>query len=49
LINFGADLIMKGQQRIVIQAKRYGRENRVGISAIQEVYGAQAYYKADEA
>ena len=47
--DFGADLIMKGQQKIVIQAKRYGRKNRVGISAIQQVYGAQAYYKADEA
>nr|WP_277949730.1 restriction endonuclease [Priestia endophytica] len=48
MINFGADLIMKGQQKVVIQAKRYGRKNRVGISAIQEVYGARAYYKADE-
>lgn len=47
--DFGADLIMKGQQKIVIQAKRYGRKNRVGISAIQQVYGAKAYYKADEA
>ncbi|UOE63124.1 restriction endonuclease [Priestia filamentosa] len=47
--DFGADLIMKGQQKIVIQAKRYGRKNRVGISAIQQVYGAQAYYRADEA
>ncbi|MFP7416054.1 restriction endonuclease [Priestia filamentosa] len=47
--DFGADLIMTGQQKIVIQAKRYGRKNRVGISAIQQVYGAQAYYKADEA
>jgi restriction system protein len=47
--DFGADLIMKGQQKIVIQAKRYGFKKRVGISAIQEVYGAQAYYKADEA
>jgi restriction system protein len=41
--DFGADLIMKGQQKVVIQAKRYGRENRVGISAIQQVYGDQAY------
>ncbi|KAB2489654.1 restriction endonuclease [Priestia endophytica] len=47
--DFGADLIMKGPQKIVIQAKRYGRKNRVGISAIQQVYGAQAYYKADKA
>ncbi|SFQ46272.1 restriction system protein [Priestia endophytica DSM 13796] len=47
--DFGADLIMKGQQKIVIQAKRYGSKNRVSLSAVQEVYGAQAYYKADEA
>jgi restriction system protein len=47
--DFGADLIMKGPQKIVIQAKRYGIKNRVGISAIQQVYGAKAYYKADEA
>ncbi|RJS63072.1 restriction endonuclease [Priestia filamentosa] len=47
--DFGADLIMKGPQKIVIQAKRYGRKNRVGISAIQQIYGAKAYYKADEA
>lgn len=33
----------------MIQAKRYGRKNRVGKSAIQQVYGAQGYYKADEA
>jgi restriction system protein len=47
--DFGADLIMKGQQKIVIQAKRYGSKNRVSLSAVQEIYGAQAYYKADEA
>ncbi|MFP7224791.1 restriction endonuclease [Priestia filamentosa] len=47
--DFGADLIMKRQQKIVIQAKRYGSKNRVSLSAVQEVYGAQAYYKADEA
>ncbi|MGQ3381175.1 restriction endonuclease [Priestia endophytica] len=47
--DFGADLIMTGQQKIVIQAKRYGSKNRVSLSAVQEIYGAQAYYKADEA
>lgn len=47
--DFGADLIMKGRQKIVIQAKRYGVKHRVRLSAVQEVYGAQAYYKADEA
>ncbi|WP_176521379.1 restriction endonuclease, partial [Priestia megaterium] len=33
----------------VIQAKRYGSKNRVSISAVQEVYGAKAYYKANQA
>ncbi|WJE17842.1 restriction endonuclease (plasmid) [Bacillus cereus] len=46
--DFGADLILKGKNRIVIQAKRYGMKNRVGISAVQEIYAAQAYYKAHE-
>ncbi|PGZ75382.1 restriction endonuclease, partial [Priestia megaterium] len=47
--DFGADLVMKGKEKIVIQAKRYGVNNRVSISAVQEVYGAKAYYKANQA
>ncbi|PHE55796.1 restriction endonuclease [Bacillus pseudomycoides] len=47
--DYGADLILKGKNRIVIQAKRYGVKNRVGISAIQEIYAAKAYYRAQEA
>jgi len=46
--DFGADLVLKGKNRIVIQAKRHGMKNRVGISAVQEIYAAQAYYKANE-
>ncbi|PGE10069.1 restriction endonuclease [Bacillus toyonensis] len=46
--DFGADLVLKGKNRIVIQGKRYGMKNRVGISAVQEIYAAQAYYKAHE-
>ncbi|MGW6193040.1 restriction endonuclease [Bacillus cereus] len=46
--DFGADLVLNGKNRIVIQAKRYGMKNRVGISAVQEIYAAQAYYKAHE-
>ena len=33
--------------KIVVQAKRYN--SKVGMSAIQEVYTAKKYYKADEA
>ncbi|PEZ36119.1 restriction endonuclease [Bacillus thuringiensis] len=43
--DYGVDVIY----RIVIQAKRYGIKNRVGIRAVQEVYAGKAYYKADEA
>ncbi|WP_268801462.1 restriction endonuclease [Priestia endophytica] len=32
-----------------MQAKRYGSKNRVSLSAVQEIYEVQAYYKADEA
>ncbi|RKI20823.1 restriction endonuclease [Bacillus thuringiensis] len=47
--DFGADLIFKGKNKIVIQAKRYGFKNKVGIKAIQEIYAAKAFYKANEA
>lgn len=46
--DYGADLILKKEKKkIVVQAKRY--KNAVGIKAVQEVLGAKAYYKADEA
>ena len=48
-VDFGADLILKGKNTIVIQAKRYKLKSKVSISAIQEIYAAKAYYKADEA
>lgn len=47
--DYGADLILKGRNKIVIQAKRYGMKNRVGLSAIQEIHAAKTYYKAQEA
>ncbi|PFV31403.1 restriction endonuclease [Bacillus thuringiensis] len=47
--DFGADLIFEGENRVVIQAKRYGFKNKVGIKAIQEIYAAKAFYKANEA
>lgn len=46
--DYGADLILKGKNKIVIQAKRYNFRNRVGIEAVQQVYAAQTYYKAQE-
>jgi restriction system protein len=46
--DFGADLLLKKDgKKIVVQAKRY--KSNVGIQAVQEILGAQAYYKAQEA
>lgn len=47
--DFGADVVLNGPKRIVIQAKCYGPKNRVGIEAIQQIYAAKAFYKADDA
>lgn len=46
--DFGVDVVLKGKNRIVIQAKRYGEKNRVGISAVQEIFAGKTYYKANE-
>lgn len=45
--DFGADLVLEGQERVVIQAKRY--KNKVGIKAVQEINSAKSYYNAHEA
>lgn len=45
--DFGSDVVLKGKNKVVIQAKRYN--SKVGLKAVQEVYAAQAYYKSDEA
>lgn len=48
--DFGADLIMKkDNKKIVIQAKRYKYKSNVSIDAVQQVYTAITYYKANEA
>ena len=47
--DFGADVVLKGRNKIVIQAKRYGFKNRVSLDAIREIYAAKAFYQADEA
>lgn len=47
--DFGADLVMKNdKKKVVIQAKRYGYSNKVSIGAIQEIYAAMPYYKAQQ-
>ena len=47
--DFGADLILKGKNKIVIQAKRYGFKNNVSISAVQEIHTAKTFFNAQEA
>ena len=47
--DFGADLILGlDRTRTVVQAKHWVNRD-VGIGAVQEVYAAKAYYKADQA
>lgn len=44
----GGDMLAtKDGKRIVIQAKRYSIDRKVSNSAVQEAYGAKAYYDAD--
>ncbi|MEJ8306700.1 restriction endonuclease [Saccharibacillus sacchari] len=46
--DYGADLVLtKGNNRIVVQAKRY--KKNVGLKAVQEVQSAKAHYRANEA
>jgi restriction system protein len=45
--DYGADLILEGMGRIVVQAKRY--KNKVGVKAVQEINTARDYYGAQEA
>lgn len=47
--DFGADLVLKGKNKIVVQAKRYGYKNNVSLDAVREAYSAKAFYQADEA
>lgn len=45
--DYGADLILhSNDKKIVVQAKRY--KDNVGLKAVQEVYAAARYYKANE-
>ncbi|MDO4604760.1 MAG: restriction endonuclease [Helcococcus sp.] len=47
--DYGADLILKGKKKIVVQAKRYKADRKVGIAAVQQIIAAKDYYKAQEA
>ena len=44
--DFGADIIAeKDEKKVVIQCKRY--KTRVGLSAVKEIFAANAYYNGD--
>ncbi len=46
--DYGADLIFEDEGvRTVVQAKRY--REKLGLSAVQEIFTAQTYYKANQA
>lgn len=47
--DFGADLVFTDSmgRRVVVQAKRYGANHPVGLSAVQEVYASMRYYEAE--
>lgn len=47
--DFGADLIFTDRLgvRNVLQAKRYGATQAIGLDAVQEVYGSMRYYDAE--
>lgn len=46
--DFGADLIIKNNnEKIVVQAKRYKYKSNVSLDAVQQIYTAIPYYKAD--
>jgi len=45
--HYGVDLILDGEERIVVQAIRYN--NIVGTKAIHEINSAREYYEAGEA
>src|SRR5699024_3441600 len=47
--DYGADVVLKGRNKIVIQAKRYGYKHNVSMDAVREILAAMFYYKADEA
>lgn len=47
--DYGADIILKGKNKIVVQAKRYGAGNKVGLKAVMEAHFSKSYYNAQDA
>lgn len=47
--DYGADIILKGKNKVVVQAKRYGAGNNVGLKAVMEAHFSKSYYGAKDA
>lgn len=48
--DYGGDVLAQNEsEKIIIQVKRYNRNNTVGVQDINQVIGAKQYYKADKA
>ena len=47
--DFGADLLMTTPDGITVAIRAKKQSKLVGLTAVQEVYAAQAYYKTQEA
>ncbi len=45
--DFGADLVLEGDRRVVVQAKRH--QEHVGVEAVQQAAAARSHYDADDA
>ena len=46
--DFGADLIVTKDKKYVIQVKRYGKDNKVGVPDVNQILGAKEYYDSDK-
>lgn len=46
---FGADFILDGETKAVLQINRLGENTRVGVRAVQEIVSARIYHGAEEA
>lgn len=48
--DFGADLVFTDREGIrnVLQAKCYAEHNKIGLSAVQEIYSSMRYYEANK-
>ncbi|MFK3938334.1 restriction endonuclease [Alkalihalobacillus sp. NPDC078783] len=47
--DYGADLVFMNEQeqKVIVQAKRY--QAKLGLTSVQEIYAAKAFYQADAA